>query len=505
MKRIVLNILLIAVSAFFLLACEKRENPADGGRIVFSASPSGATKTHYSNVVSGGLERIDWVEGDIIVIGSDRARAGADNKSTYSVGAPTANGAISAASVSPVSGDGLYWSAKNTVHQFWGVYPAASDFAVTNNTATFTGIIPAAQLSGADEGQVTITGTTGSTNGMICYSLRPALEEYGYLVAVASANSGDGNSTSPVTLPFTPAYTALRFFLTAPLDSDITLHSLTLASQSGALSGDFTATGASTGWTYDVEVTDSDKSLELSFAHDGVEGFSLPAGQHLTFAVICPPNTLGGLTASFDITYARTYHEQGGSIVIIPNERATKTTTSLVGPFASQTNNYLVFDLPRNSTIEAGDSIPLTPDNFNAAGYKTKFPYIAIQANGNGGNISSGIDFSKLSHATLTFTAVNGASLYHVTMCVDNPEAGNFRLQVTENGVTSDVPIVARGAQMDFTDSHGHTHHYNNVTVYSWTTSMDPDGLINNSAVFDLYANSGSAVLASISLDEYNP
>lgn len=223
---------------------------APGSPIRFGANASYegnfSTRTEYSGEDENGsavsssstMERIDWVpEDDIIRILCPQASGNTD----YVITATTASAGLSQGSASPVTGNGLQWGADED-HYFYAAYPAPGtkskyhNTEVTeisggnvlalgeNNTATFTGTIPASQEVVLAEGT---------------HIYKPNMQ-YAYMYAMTKKSP---SSSGDVTLSFHPLVTTVEFTLLA-MDEDVeglTLNSLTLSSTSTKLAGDFTA------------------------------------------------------------------------------------------------------------------------------------------------------------------------------------------------------------------------------------------------------------------------
>ena len=231
MKRITSILLLGAGILLSLVGCQKGTTSDDAGKAIrFGAKTGAPTRTAYSGQGTAGSdgnltwERIDWVDGDQVMIGSDKAlgRLGGTNKyATYRVYGSQANGDISTASIADDEGKGLVWGDNpNEEYTFWGVYPASvGDANIAEGKVTYTIATPQSPQN------------DGKTN----------MEQ-----AVMLAKLSGAKPKQTVDLQFYPAYTAFEFVLKAA-NTDVNLTKVELVSSSN-LVGTVTATLAEGTW-----------------------------------------------------------------------------------------------------------------------------------------------------------------------------------------------------------------------------------------------------------------
>ena len=224
MRRITSILLLSAGILLSLAGCQKGTTSDNSDSVIkFGASTGAPTRTVYSGQGTTGTdgnltwERIDWVDGDKIMIGSDEAkgRMGGTNKyATYRIyGASKESDNVSKASIADDEGKGLVWGNAEE-YKFYGVYPASAGSAdLADGKVTFTVATPQAPKS------------DGKTN----------MDQAVMLAMVSGAKP-----KNPVDLHFYPAYTAFEFVLKAA-NTDVNLKKVELVSSSN-LVGTVTAT-----------------------------------------------------------------------------------------------------------------------------------------------------------------------------------------------------------------------------------------------------------------------
>ena len=190
MKKQIISIASIVLGGIILLAgCQKDGTTSKAGSLVkFTAGlKPAATRTSYSGEVTNNFERINWEEGDEIVIWSDKAvdrNNTSANYASYAISSPQASGVKSTASLNSLTdGNGLIWVDGEETYKFWGSSPAISGTPVAGK-ASFT--IPAAQQmkSGA-------TATEGEGNAAVTTVTLPADMSNAWMFAcVEGAQSG---------------------------------------------------------------------------------------------------------------------------------------------------------------------------------------------------------------------------------------------------------------------------------------------------------------------------
>lgn len=240
MRKITSFFLLCAGMLQFFAGCQ--EKPVMKGTAVDFSAIAGnpATRTAYSgegtyeNGNSGALswERIDWIDGDEILMWSDKATnlyGGGGNSAVYPLTGIEEHGNESWAQLGGPLGSGLHY-ADEGAHTFWGIYPASAISAApagsSLNSVSFS--IPESQ-----------TGTKEvASDGNITY--KPNMDLAVMLAEVDGATPG-----KKVSVYFYPAFTA--FELTFKVDDSyegtdpVVLHHVTLESTSG-LAGNVAAT-----------------------------------------------------------------------------------------------------------------------------------------------------------------------------------------------------------------------------------------------------------------------
>ena len=224
MRRITSILLLSAGILLSLVGCQKGTTSDNSGNVIkFGASTGAPTRTAYSGegtTVDGELtwERINWVDGDQIMIGSDKAfgrQGGTNQYATYRIYGTQPDGDICKASIADDEGKGLVWGENaDEEYKFYGVYPATAGSAdLAEGRVTFTVATP--QAPNAD----------GKT-------------DMDQAVMLAMVSGAKPNNT--VDLQFYPAYTAFEFVLKAA-NTDVNLKKVELVSSSN-LVGTVTAT-----------------------------------------------------------------------------------------------------------------------------------------------------------------------------------------------------------------------------------------------------------------------
>lgn len=286
-----------ALLAAALLSCEREMESGEGKRVRFSVNAPTAliTKTNYSGQTDGtGVERIDWVDGDLIRIASAEVSAPAAHRADYTLALKENSGRYSYATAAPAdaSGHGLIWG--EGTHTFHALYPAPSA------TGTQTGLSLTVDGSGGGtatlvlpEDQNPVSRTTGYTN-----------ENYygdmllGYMTAMATAAEG-----TDVTLSFTPAVTTYYVTVTNDTGAQMNLLSVALSSAQDALTGTYRAAVSASGirtytyseggsWVGTPTRTDANSRVRASFG----TGRTLADGESLTVALFTLPRTQTQMT-----------------------------------------------------------------------------------------------------------------------------------------------------------------------------------------------------------------
>lgn len=279
-------LLLMLVMAF--QSCQKYGTSHRYVRFTAVAGREAATRTAYSGELTGSRERIDWVQGDVIRVASDKATNGADHFFDYTVSSSiTENGQLSETEIVSASGTGgLAWGEGQGDHHFWGVYPS-HDIAISGGTASVSGLsIPAAQ----DVLPARKTETAALT------SFAPDLSSAWMLADAADIPE----STSDFDLDFYPAFTAFEFTLKSQDDVTFTVTGFTLSSTTTDLAGSFDASIAADGGSTYSHFTSGSSSISVDFG----AGVDITQTHSLTFTVLALPRVLSNLSITFQVERA---------------------------------------------------------------------------------------------------------------------------------------------------------------------------------------------------------
>lgn len=269
-----------------MAAASCSREPFDYKGIHFKAKSVGyfgnpRTKTAYTGQGDGNTERIDWTDGDIVTIYSDKAYV-LDNpgvhSTDYKVSSHTGDGStyISTATISPAElANALQWgSGTNT---FYAMYPSPSTPGLTG--ADF------------DEGEMTFpilaTPTLVKDENDLRYT--PDMK-YAPMLAKATATSG----TSSVNLAFAPEYTAFEFTVSKGNFNEIHISNFTLTSTDASepVSGVITIPAGEYADESAVTVTDEGTSISVDWATPVLLDEDHP---NLTITVFTVPKTLSHL------------------------------------------------------------------------------------------------------------------------------------------------------------------------------------------------------------------
>lgn len=309
MKIINISVIICAIALLSVSSCVK-ENPYIGNAIRFSAATefqNGVeTRTEYSNTevtVSGNkFERINWISGDDINIlykhGNNSSSAiyniaritnPSDNetdlqkkkKSTATVSLATG-----------ISGNtALEWADGTPV--FYAVYPAT----VSSGTA------PSVSSSGVVSNlsvPATQTVTWNSTQSKYLPDMRNA-----YMVSYASSAQISGDA---VTLPFSPAVTALDFKLKLSENkASQAVKQVHLQSSTSALAGSYTVTisgFSNDAVTWSASSNSTAKGITVNFKNGNNSSYepAMSFGSYLDFTIFVLP-TSGVTNLSLLIKY----------------------------------------------------------------------------------------------------------------------------------------------------------------------------------------------------------
>ena len=288
MRNIAKVTLLSAGILLSLTGCQKGTTVNRGKNVTFKASTKTyETRTAFGDVVTENnlnYQRIDWVEGDKILVWSDNAvvkdelthpsfSSNNTHIATYSITNVRAEGRKSVANIADLNGRGLqYLDDEDTKYAFWGLYPAG---AVTgnpsvNNSTEFT-------LMDAQSG------------------VEPDMNQ-AFMTAVALNTTTD----SSVELQFYPAFTTFEFDLEAGDEDDYSLEITKFALESEGeggtdLAGKFIATCSNGTWTYDCEDEGNSRLINVTFP----EPLTITKGTTASFRFFALPQDLTNLRITF--------------------------------------------------------------------------------------------------------------------------------------------------------------------------------------------------------------
>lgn len=288
MRNIAKVTLLSAGILLSLTGCQKGTTVNRGKNVTFKASTKTyETRTAFGDVVTENnlnYQRIDWVEGDKILVWSDNAvvkdelthpsfSSNNTHIATYSITNVRAEGRKSVANIADLNGRGLqYLDDEDTKYAFWGLYPAG---AVTgnpsvNNSTEFT-------LMDAQSG------------------VEPDMNQ-AFMTAVALNTTAD----EPVELQFYPAFTTFEFILKGGDDDDYRLEISKFALESEGeggtdLAGKFVASCPNGTWTYDCEDEGNSRLINVTFPDPLV----ITKGTEASFRFFAFPQDLTNLRITF--------------------------------------------------------------------------------------------------------------------------------------------------------------------------------------------------------------
>ena len=282
-----------------LTGCNKNLTTGKSGEpISFSVVSQGApsTKTVYGNdVAESGTtwQIVNWVEGDMIRISSDKAEhryyAGQHYADYEIVDAPTISGHESQASIDnaldnesvegglPNGADmrnGLVWGEEET-YAFWGIYPSTKENAniTIGANGAVSATIPAAQpLNGTAADKVV---------GDVTYKEFLPDMSNAFMTAVAS-NVPNGTNFR---LVFNPAFTAFEFNVLSEDETPVELTGFEILSPDGSdkLAGTFTMTAGDL-TSVNASAGTSSVAVDMSSSHQTVNDAT-----GLTFTVFTLP------------------------------------------------------------------------------------------------------------------------------------------------------------------------------------------------------------------------
>lgn len=299
MRKLTKLFLLFAGIVLSLVGCQEgptHEKDSQLGHAVQFSATSGSpfTRTSYSGVIdANNWERIDWVDGDQILVWSDKAVSKADANRHYAkyqlTGVKAVDPHESHASLTDPMGEGLRYESDDpsVKHQFWAVYPAAD---VTPENGKYSYSIPQKQAPAESE----------TTDGNIVQ--KPDMNK-----AVMLAALKDAVSKEKAELRFHPAYTAFEIELKNNREDGTTFSlkdvTLTSATKNGetevvnTLAGNVAATILPDNATTYSIAEGADESVTYTFA--GGSSVDIAQGKSLKFTVFALPQAIKGLSLTF--------------------------------------------------------------------------------------------------------------------------------------------------------------------------------------------------------------
>lgn len=290
MRTISKIVLLSAGVIFSLTGCQKGNendgNQASGKFVEFGAIAGvPGTRTEFSGELIDGWERINWVEGDSLLIWSDNAvnRDSRSGKSAiYDLINIEPDGKESRAKIHRAGEDGLVFLAdENTPYQFWGIYPAdAISAAPAAGELSYT--IPATQTAGDMKNGVQLAYASIAKQQHVDLHFKPAFTAFSITVAAEVAMKINGFTMTSVerkngTKTFGPSV------LNGPVAAKV---------QDGA-------------WTYTVPAA-SESNTNISTTFDTPLNLTLAEGasktNEVTFILFAVPADITSLTLLFNVT-----------------------------------------------------------------------------------------------------------------------------------------------------------------------------------------------------------
>ena len=287
MKNICKIVLLSAGVLLSLTACQKgNENGGANGKIVHFGAVAGTpgTRTAFSGDIANGWERVDWKDGDQLMIWSDNAvnREGRSGKSAvYDIitSSISAQGTESHAKINRAGEDGLLFLTEESAYQFWGIYPADAY-------------------------------TTLPTDGNVSFDI-PSIQDPGDMDNAVMLAYASIPSEQHVDLRFNPAYTAFSIQVAAEEAMQITGFRMksverkngTFTFGPSVLNGQVAAKVQDGVWTYTVPEVSSDNTV-TSVSFTSPLELTMEEGadktEPVTFVFFAMPADITALQLEFD-------------------------------------------------------------------------------------------------------------------------------------------------------------------------------------------------------------
>ena len=343
--KALLGAMTVLVLALAVSACDKFGS--DWRQIRFSAvshpeSEGGKTRTAYSGNITTinnkKVERIDWQDGDRILIASDVAQtSGGASSAVYSVSGITTDSGTqkSKGGITPVDAHGLQWGDDDVPYRFMGVYPSTGSFSNSNGTVTVSGMSIPSTVS-IDLEELYSNQSASSSSNTFAADLTNA-----WMLADVQNVELD----SDVELDFYPAFTAFEFTIKCDQNTQLYITEFSLSSASTAINGSYTATLAPGGAsTYSCPTaTASNEVTTVSFPATThfPNGLPVSGTESATFTILALPTTLNDLSIS--VTAKRT----GPNNTLVPFTRKLALKNSNV----QGNDNFISFDACKKHRI----------------------------------------------------------------------------------------------------------------------------------------------------------
>lgn len=315
MRKNATILLLLAGIVLTMAGCQKGTTPSDltGKAVRFAAtSESLSTRTSFTgagtqdgdkidefNRLYLTHERINWKEGDQVMIASDNATVPNSNPTmkyaTYTVASFTEDGNKSYATLEEkAETEELYFTDEET-YKFWGIYPASFGDGSKLENAQASYAISSSQAPDTNAEPTTTTVTVGEGADAVTKNLKTFAADMSQAVMLAAA---EGQTAQNVDMEFYPGFTAFEFTLNSAY-ADIILHDIVLkpASASKSLAGSVDAEiKKEKGSTFTITYPEA-KELTYTFP----EGTTITKTDYVTFTVFAVPETIEGLTLVFHL------------------------------------------------------------------------------------------------------------------------------------------------------------------------------------------------------------
>lgn len=299
--------LAVMVSCSYLDSVSTSQEEVTFKAVLLSSS---SVRTTYSDVVTNGIERIDWEEGDLIRIVSPQANGGYSDYVVSDVF--NYDGTSSYAHIRNAQANGLTWGSGK--HDFYAIYPSPgtpcpqgrlmSDAGLSIEGSHVVATIPEVQAE------------VGNAPDM----------EYAYMAAYTSVDHPEDD----IVLRFLPMFNAFTLFFEYNRPMPLTVYSVALSSSESVLSGSFAVDiGLQTNlvpYSISPDQCFSVSREELITDGSGINNIisapvnlTLSAGDSFTATLFAVPGNLSGLTLHVFTDYGEKrlalQYRDGSSIV----------------------------------------------------------------------------------------------------------------------------------------------------------------------------------------------